>query len=134
MRWYKEIFFLLRNFGMIPMLKISILTRLPIKGKPLKNRNDYTLEFLEKFLSNEIAQLKKSKLDTTATLPADSAIWVCWLQGEENMPEIIKLCYRSLIRNKGMHKVTLISQNNYADYVTVPLVILQKYKKNFRNT
>lgn len=45
-------------------------------------------------------------------------IWVMWWQGEENMPEIIKICYSSILRNSCGHKVNLITQSNYKDYLS----------------
>jgi len=56
-------------------------------------------------------------------------IWVCWLQGEENMPEIIKKCYQSMLKYSNENRVILITMENYINYVTIPDYIIDKVKK-----
>jgi hypothetical protein len=56
-------------------------------------------------------------------------VWVCWLQGEENMPELVKMCYASLLRNANGHDVTLITFDNYAQFVDIPGHIIEKSRK-----
>lgn len=56
-------------------------------------------------------------------------IWWCWLQGEDNAPELCKACLRSVRRNFSDYKITIISETNLSDYVKIPDFILTKYKK-----
>ena len=56
-----------------------------------------------------------------------SNIWVCWWQGEENMPEVVKVCYRSIKKLSGKHPVVLITEENLKDYVKLPQLIMDKY-------
>ena len=58
---------------------------------------------------------------------ATSNIWVCWWQGEENMPEVVKVCYRSIKKMSGSHPVVLITEANLGDYVQLPQIIMDKY-------
>lgn len=60
-------------------------------------------------------------------------IWVCWLQGEENMPELVRMCYNNL-KNKVTDsdiKIILLSHGNINQYVDIPEYIRIKYKKGF---
>jgi len=59
----------------------------------------------------------------------DYPVWTCWLQGKESMPETIKMCYHSLLRNAGGHIVNLITSSNYGEFVNIPEYIREKYKK-----
>ena len=47
-------------------------------------------------------------------------IWVCWLQGEAHMPDVVKLCIRSLRKNApaGAEVVVLTGENigSYAEF------------------
>jgi len=61
--------------------------------------------------------------------PKPYPIWVVWLQGEENMPETVKICRDSLLKNADGHKVNLITESNYAEFVDIPEYIYEKYKK-----
>ena len=56
-------------------------------------------------------------------------VWVCWFQGKENMPEIVKMCYDSLLKNADSHKVNLITENNYTEFVDIPEYICEKHRK-----
>jgi hypothetical protein len=56
-------------------------------------------------------------------------IWVYWEQGEENMPEIIRICYRSLLENSNGHPVRLLTKDNYQNFVDIPDYILEKKTK-----
>lgn len=57
-------------------------------------------------------------------------IWVCWFQGEKNMPELVKICYDSLLKNADGHKVNLITYDNYRDFIDIPDYIVEKHEKN----
>lgn len=56
-------------------------------------------------------------------------VWVCWWQKEENMPPIVKVCYKSLLKNANGHPVHLITLDNYTDYVTFPDYVMEKAKR-----
>ncbi len=58
----------------------------------------------------------------------DENIWVCWLQGYENAPAIVKTCIDSVRKNAGNHKVILLNEKNMLDYVDLPDYIIQKYR------
>ena len=63
--------------------------------------------------------------------PAGSGknIWVCWLQGEAHMPEVVKLCIRSLRKNapEGVSVVVLTGEN-IGSYVTFPDYVYHNLK------
>lgn len=56
-------------------------------------------------------------------------VWVCWWQGEEAMPEIVKACFRSLKQNlpKEETEIYLITFENVGSYVRFPDFIEEKY-------
>jgi len=57
----------------------------------------------------------------------ENVIWVCWLQGEKNSPDIVKACIES-IRKKFLNgTVIIIDEANFHDYVALPKYILSKY-------
>lgn len=54
-------------------------------------------------------------------------IWVCWLQGIENAPDIVKCCINSVRQNvKG--KLHIISYENYSSYVNIQKDIIHKHE------
>lgn len=53
-------------------------------------------------------------------------IWVCWLQGEANMPEIVRACYKSVRANADGREVVLITNDNVEKYISIPKFIKDK--------
>ena len=57
-------------------------------------------------------------------------VWVCWWQGEEAMPPIVKACVRrlknSLPETAELH---LITWDNFADYCDIPAHVLEKHRE-----
>lgn len=74
--------------------------------------------------------LKKYKEANAGNSPIGKTcpIWICWWQGEENMPDIVKTCYASAQQHAGQHPVILITEQNYQKYAKMPDYILQKVK------
>lgn len=54
-------------------------------------------------------------------------VWLLWWQGEKEMPDMVKMCYHSVLNNfKGVADVTLLTEENINDYVSLPSFIEQK--------
>ena len=53
-------------------------------------------------------------------------VWVCWLQGMENAPDVVKRCYRSLRENLPDREIVLLTRENYKEYVAFPAFIEEK--------
>ena len=53
-------------------------------------------------------------------------IWVCWLQGEANMPDIVRTCYNSVKANADGREVVLITSDNVEKYISIPKFIKDK--------
>ncbi len=58
-------------------------------------------------------------------------VWVCWWQGEEDMPDLVRMCIRSLKKNLPADRCELrfISFENVASYVSFPQWIVDKYNE-----
>lgn len=56
-------------------------------------------------------------------------IWVCWFQGMEDAPEIIRICQTSLRRYLNEREIIVLTDENIGEYVTFPEHIRKKYQK-----
>lgn len=56
-------------------------------------------------------------------------VWVCWFQGIENAPQIVKDCYASIQYWLKDREIVLITSENFSDYVSIPDYIIDKWKK-----
>jgi hypothetical protein len=62
-------------------------------------------------------------------------IFWCWLQGEENAPELYRTNLKALKNNCKSHNIIIITEKNMNQYITFPSFILQKKNdKYFSNT
>lgn len=56
-------------------------------------------------------------------------IWVCWLQGREQAPEIVKRCLASMELRAPEYEIRLITAENMFDFVRLPEHIVQRYRE-----
>lgn len=69
--------------------------------------------------------VKKKEIDESKR-----PIWVLWLQGFENAPEIVKACVHSLENVvRETEKIFLLDGNNLFDYIDLPTYIIKKWKE-----
>lgn len=75
-----------------------------------------------------------AQYDFDAPLPeADPSmrakIWVCWWQGLDNAPAIVRTCVASIQKAAGRHEVVVLDETNYRRYADLPEWIVERYKK-----
>jgi capsular polysaccharide synthesis protein len=124
---------------MVQKLKVEVLTWI---------RKQYVLHRGVRFFYQYIVELKRLVMDCylywyvqrkivpqmgeeSYDLPVDKdqdVIWVCWFQGLENAPDVVRACYRALCK-KVDHPVILITEQNFSQYVNFPIYLLDKYHR-----
>ena len=55
-------------------------------------------------------------------------VWICWLQGMNVAPKVVKKCYESIKLKLTDREIVLITSDNMCDYVEFPDFILEKWK------
>lgn len=50
----------------------------------------------------------------------NAPIWVCWWNGEDAAPPLVRQCIRSIRKQAGNHPVHLITEQTYTDYLELP--------------
>lgn len=90
-----------------------------------KKETKYTkaLEYLEKYsyvLDNVTFQETSDKYS--------NKIWQLWLQGEENMPAIVKKCHET-VKKYHNDDVVLLTKDNLKNYIQLPNYIEEKYAR-----
>lgn len=53
---------------------------------------------------------------------ADDTIWMFWYQGEDFMPEIVKMCIESVRKHSCGYSVVLLDKDNISDYLDLPVM------------
>ena len=105
-------------WGYIVMPYIKKRKGLPYKHQAVKK---YLAKWASQYIDSKSGQ---QKISPQAQIPPP--IWVCWLQGEDKMPSIIKLCVESIRTMAHSRPVILITFDNIDKYVHVPELITQK--------
>lgn len=84
------------------------------------------LEYLTRYYLPIIEEYKRKSHESPQPLSKDNVIWVCWFQGEENMPPLVKQCYKLLLQNSNGHEVVLLTSENIGKFVEIPKDIYDK--------
>lgn len=101
-----------------------------IKSRLLK-KHDILLEYYTKTFGEYIEKYNYSdaKKSVKKQKIKDDIIWVCWWQGIDSAPEIVKRCISSIKKAANNHEVIIITLDNYKNYIEVPEFIEEKIKK-----
>ena len=83
---------------------------------------------LQKKYKNALIQFDK-EYDFNLEHTSSDKVWICWFQGIENAPEIVKACYESAKKNLSDKEIVLLTKENLLDYVQFPDFILDKWEK-----
>ncbi len=118
---------------------ISTICSAMIPYKPLRHKVRYMLNPLNDkrveryFREQYVLPLKDDfhKLPTTRQANENiEYIWQCWLQGIEQAPNLVKMCLQSVEKyKKSYQKRIIITADNFADYITLPTNIIEKWQK-----
>lgn len=82
---------------------------------------------LEKKYKKKIDEFQSNYADDKLH-ESSNKVWICWFQGLENAPVLVKKCYESLKQNLTDREIILITSDNMCDYVEFPKFILEKWK------
>ncbi|WP_248624392.1 capsular polysaccharide synthesis protein [Enterococcus cecorum] len=56
-------------------------------------------------------------------------VWICWFQGMENAPSIVKKCYNSILKWMPNMNIHVLDRKNLFEYITLPPFIIEKWEK-----
>lgn len=96
---------------------------------------------VEMIIGNVIKKYKESEVKEPAAPICNGAkpidfgskipVWVLWLQGMEQAPELVKMCVGSLERSlpSDTAQLRVITVENLADYIILPNRIIEKFQK-----
>lgn len=100
----------------LELLRLAIEYRILRRLKKISKRD---IQLLSESI-RESNNLKKNKKTTY--------IWICWWQGIENAPELVKKCYSSICYYFSDWDIRVITSDNYLEYVDFPDYIIEKWK------
>ena len=94
-----------------------------------QRKHFFVKKYLLKNYGGIIEEFKQKPLVFQTPTGGAYPVWVCWWQGEEKMPPLVKSCYASLQKYAAGHPITLITQKNFREYTELPDYILEKLEQ-----
>jgi hypothetical protein len=72
----------------------------------------------------------KKQIGENNPLPEPTApiIWICWWDGVDTMPPVVRACYNSVVRHADHYRVTLVTKYNFAEFTAIPGYIMKKFE------
>ena len=91
------------------------------RRKLLKAKHRVMLRYLQRILPD-------TAMPEAAEGRAADVIWLCWWQGEQAMPPVVRACTESVKRHAANRRVILITEENYPQYADIPRWLTEKYR------
>jgi len=118
--------------------KMWAMTRVMMLGhvfNPLWRSRAHRRAVRSDVISRIIPDYFKRYLPAAAAIPERAVvhddehekIFTLWLQGEENAPDLVKACFRS-VRRHCKQELVVLDENTVFDYITLPQEIVEKYR------
>ena len=108
--------FLLLGMSHTALEILRLSTHLKAKQKLYKRYNKDLIKFNQEF-------------DHLCAHECSNKDWICWFQGMENAPEIVRRCYESVKVNLSDNEIIVITLDNISEYVEFPPHIMDKWEK-----
>ena len=118
--------------------KMWAMTRVALRGHILNwlwRSREHRRAVRSDVISRIIPSYFKRYLPAAAEIPERKVvrddeyekIFTLWLQGEENAPDLVKACFRS-VRRHCKQELIVLDENSVFDYITLPQEIVDKYR------
>lgn len=83
---------------------------------------------LKKRYKGKLVEFDKNWKDEFSHKSSDK-VWICWFQGIEHAPELVKKCYESVKENMPDREIVLITSDNMQEYAQFPDYVMDKWQK-----
>lgn len=83
---------------------------------------------LEKEYGKDLKEFDKNQGESVIHNNSNK-VWICWFQGIEEAPDIVKVCYKSMKDKLRGKEVIVITSENLREYVSFPDYIQEKWEK-----
>lgn len=121
-----------KNKVLLRTLLHAISNRMPLRWISNKKIRDLHLQSKTKnYLKHKYKKQIKTFIEKNSVEEIgefNKVVWICWLQGLETAPELVKCCVSSIKKNMPNYEVNIITYDNLSKYVDLPSYILNKYK------
>ena len=114
---------------LISLLYFNPLFKNKLVYKIIQKKHEYVINYLKSRYKNIIDKYASTPQIYHANTTEEHNIWIMWWQGEENAPELVRMCINSIKKNANGANVIIITEKNYREYADIPDYIIEKHKK-----
>ncbi len=93
-----------------------------------KTRGKAIQDAVGRYVDRTMPDIFSISEDVAGAESSPERIFSIWLQGEDNAPEIVKACYRS-IRCNCTQELIVLDSETLGDWITLPDCIMDKYRR-----
>lgn len=115
--------------GTCSRLGLLVLMRRMKRMEAYRNLLHEVESKLHKEYTPVLMQKEKEYCNESVKRDVARRIWFCWLQGMENAPELVKVCYESLCKNINDREIVVLTNENLSQYVHLPEYIERKHER-----
>lgn len=90
-----------------------------------KNRMHYYKLMKKKYYKKCTA--KRDWEESTKVQNSDT-VWICWLQGIDDAPELVKTCVESIKKQLPQKNIVILNKDNIFEYIDMPKYIKNKWE------
>ena len=101
-------------------------------GKTVRKLTTITDEMVENYILQKYKDIYVKYENTTwneGEEPSKKIIWTAWLQGFEDMPQVVQKCIKSVKKNAGNYEVKVITLKNIHEYININPKIESEFTK-----
>lgn len=107
---------------------VSLKLHKPFSMRLMHMKERYIMHWARSFFREEIERYHNHTAMASQISSPNAPVWLCWLQGIDQAPELVQLLIAQTRRQSGSHPVRIITLENYNDYVTLPHDFIAKYE------
>lgn len=97
------------------------------KSSRWRKKKEVQTQILTRYLKRYLYAAEAVKEKEVVNNDAEDRIFTLWLQGEENAPELVKACIRSM-RHHCTQQLVVLDEKTLFEYIDLPTEIVEKYK------
>jgi len=110
-------------------LRKYVRRKFPVKLIRNKNVNSWAVQdMVYRKLHREFKPVIDEGVQVNGPQEMSDKVWICWFQGLDQAPELVKACVESVRRNLPDREIIIITNENIHDYVQFPDYIEKKWK------
>lgn len=126
---------LCREFGFKVLFSDLCAKNIRIPKITSRWKDKIILQWLRKNFPHVLEQYKNiSSQHRIISDTSASTVWSMWLDGEENAPEIVRLCFSCIRKNCGNHPFKIITRENLREYISLPGYIYDRLRSGGMKT